>query len=93
MHVLIRKLVSPSCLPGHVHARLQRASASGSETRDGMGAPRSMCLSAGVCVCVCVCVCVRTCVPAFVGENVPETACMHLCLHTHTCVCVCVCGI
>ena len=80
LETLIRKLVSLFCQPGH----RQRASASGSEPHDGMCAPWSVCLHAGMCVCVC------TRMPAFPWEHVPETVCMYLCLHTHTCVCVCV---
>ena len=56
LETLIRKLVSLFCQPGH----RQRASASGSEPHDGMCAPWSVCLHAGMCVCVCVCVCVHT---------------------------------
>lgn len=77
LETLIRKLVNLFCQPGH----RRRASASGSEPRDGMCAPWSVCLQAGMCVYVC------TSVPAFPQEHVPETACVYLCLHTHTCVC------
>lgn len=73
LETLIRKLVSLFCWPGH----RRRASASGSEPRDGMCAPWSACLHAGMCVYVC------TSVPAFPGS-------MYLRLHACT-VCVCVC--
>ena len=74
LETLIRKLVNLFCWPGH----RRRASASRSEPRDGMCAPWSVCLQAGMCVYVC------TSVPAFPLEHVPETACVYLCLHTHT---------
>lgn len=85
LETLIWKLVSLFCQPGH----RRRASASGSEPHDGMCAPWSVCLRAGMCVCVHAHVCLH-----FPGSMyLRPYACTCVCTHTHTGVCVwaCVC--